>query len=298
MDSMSTGKEQSVSLLNLGNIGDLSKPATVLIERVSDGIGGLARPWQTRRVAKAEAEAAKIAVLADIEITEIQRRAQIRLIREEGIKQQNMEHIVAGALPELSSGARPEDIDNDWFAHFFERSRIVSDSQMQSLWSRILAGEANAPGSFSKRTLDTVATLEKSEAALFTQLCAFCWRLDEDVLTPFVFDDEHPVYTDHGITFDTLMHLNNIGLVTFTPAMSVSKRKLPNTLKASYFDKAVELVFPDDYHLDIGNVIFTKTGEELAPIAGAAPVDQFFQYVVSHWREMNLIKGDWSAERL
>ncbi len=37
----------------LSNIGELSKPATVLIEKVSDAIGGIFRPWQIRRVALA-----------------------------------------------------------------------------------------------------------------------------------------------------------------------------------------------------------------------------------------------------
>ena len=39
------------------NLGDLSKPATVLIERVSDAVGGIAKPWQIKRIAKAETKA-------------------------------------------------------------------------------------------------------------------------------------------------------------------------------------------------------------------------------------------------
>ena len=37
--------------------GDIWKPATVLIEKKSDSIGGSFKPDQIRRVAKAEAEA-------------------------------------------------------------------------------------------------------------------------------------------------------------------------------------------------------------------------------------------------
>lgn len=48
------------------NIGELSKPATILIEKVSDAVGGLLKPWQIRRVAKAEADAEKIKALAEI----------------------------------------------------------------------------------------------------------------------------------------------------------------------------------------------------------------------------------------
>jgi hypothetical protein len=39
------------------SIPDLSKPATVLIEKISDAVGGIAKPWQTVRVARAEAKA-------------------------------------------------------------------------------------------------------------------------------------------------------------------------------------------------------------------------------------------------
>lgn len=68
------------------NLGELSKPATVLIERVSDAVGGLAKPWQIKRVASAEAEAEKIKALAQVEITDIQQRALVRMIREEGTR--------------------------------------------------------------------------------------------------------------------------------------------------------------------------------------------------------------------
>ncbi len=42
---------------SLVNIGELSKPATVLIEKISDAVGGIAKPWQIRRVQRrSEAE--------------------------------------------------------------------------------------------------------------------------------------------------------------------------------------------------------------------------------------------------
>lgn len=83
---------------NLVNFGDLAKPAVVLIEKVSDAVGGIAKPWQTKRVARAEAEAEKIAALAKIEISELERRALQRMVREEAIKQENIEKITEGAV--------------------------------------------------------------------------------------------------------------------------------------------------------------------------------------------------------
>jgi len=67
----------------LVNIGELSKPATVLIEKISDAIGGIFKPWQIHRVAQAEGEAERIKAVAQIEISKLQRRALQRFIAEE-----------------------------------------------------------------------------------------------------------------------------------------------------------------------------------------------------------------------
>ena len=40
----------------LAALGDVSKPASKLIEKVSDAIGGIFKPYQIRRGARAEAE--------------------------------------------------------------------------------------------------------------------------------------------------------------------------------------------------------------------------------------------------
>ena len=59
------------SLINLGN---LSKPADTLIKKVSDAVGGLFAPYQVKRMAKAEAEAAMIKAQSKTEITDLNRR--------------------------------------------------------------------------------------------------------------------------------------------------------------------------------------------------------------------------------
>jgi len=160
---------------NLINLGDLSKPATELINRVSDAVGGIAKPWQMKRVARAEVEAEKIRAEGSVEISEIERRGLERLVREEGQKQENIENITAKAIPNLGSEAKPENIEKDWLTHFFDRSRLVSDEEMQTLWANLLAGEANAPGQFSRRTVELVGTFDKKDAQLFTDLCKFVW---------------------------------------------------------------------------------------------------------------------------
>ena len=59
---------------SLINLGDLSKPATVLIEKVCNAVGIIYEPTRIKRQARAEVEADKIKALAQIEIRDIERR--------------------------------------------------------------------------------------------------------------------------------------------------------------------------------------------------------------------------------
>ncbi len=80
------GESGKFSLINLGEV---SKPATVLIEQMSDAVGGVYHPFQIRRIARTEA---KIRAVARLKITELEHRAMSmsRLFVEEAKKQENI----------------------------------------------------------------------------------------------------------------------------------------------------------------------------------------------------------------
>ena len=81
------------------SLDGLAAPATALIERVSDAVGGVFKPFQIKRVAKADAQAALIRAESEIKITELHRRAIHRFFNEEAKKQENIEAITMMALP-------------------------------------------------------------------------------------------------------------------------------------------------------------------------------------------------------
>jgi hypothetical protein len=155
------------------DLSNLTEPAKVLVERVSDLIGGALRPHQIRRIAEAEADARMTATVAELQAESLRRRTAQRWLAEEEDKQKNMEEIAAAAIPQIENGAKPEKIERDWLVNFFDKSRLTSDQEMQQLWAKILAGEANAPGKFSKRTINLMASLDKSDAEQFQALCRF-----------------------------------------------------------------------------------------------------------------------------
>lgn len=273
---------------SLINLGDLSKPATVLIEKISDAIGTLYEPTQIKKVAQAEAEAEKIKALAGIEVSDIQQRALNRLVHEEGKRQENIENITAKATDQLNDDAKPDDIDDDWISHFFEKCRNISDSDMQSLWSNVLASEANKPGSYSKRTIELISTLDKTDAHLFTQLCSFSITGGE--IFPLVLDHQGDIYKNKGITFASLNHLDSLGLIKFNNLQGFILQNLPQNITLSYFGLPVtfKLASESNNNFEIGHVMLTQTGQQLAPICGATIDIEFLKYLTEHYTKKGI----------
>ena len=273
----------------LAKLGDLSKPATVLVEKISDAVGGIFKPYQIVRVAKAEAEADRIRAESQIQVTDLHRRAMHRFLEEEAKKQSNMEAITEKALPLLEDKSKPQNVEDDWITNFFDKSRIVSDEDMQKLWSRVLAGEANVPGTFAKRTVNLLADLDKSDAELFTQLCGFAWQIGN--IAPLIFDLNAEMYQRNGIYFNSLTHLESLGLVRFDNLAGFRRLKLPKTATVFYYGRPVNLTFPkdNDNDLELGHGLLSRAGQQLAPVCGSAPVGGFFEHVYDKWAQASLV---------
>jgi hypothetical protein len=282
---MSENKNPLVSL------GELSRPATVLIEKISDAVGGICKPWQMVRVAKAEAEVERMREVSQIQVTDLHKRAFRRFVTEEAVRQANIEGITAKALPLLKEESQPQNVENDWVTNFFDKSRIVSDEGMQRLWSRILAGEANTPGSFSRQTVNLMGDLEKEDAELLTRLCGFGWRIMSRREGPLVYKVDHDIYDRNGLYFESLEHLDAIGLIHHDNLVGFAALKLPEKFSATYFGASVDITLPKNAggKLSVGNVLLTQAGRELARICEPKPVEGYLDYVYEIWQAKSLV---------
>ncbi|MGD0542042.1 MAG: hypothetical protein ABSB33_11030 [Tepidisphaeraceae bacterium] len=79
--------------------------------------------------------------------------------------------------------------------------------------------------------------------------------------------------------------MDNIGLVTFNNISGFQRINLPKKVVVYHFGQPYILEFSKDEHnaLDIGRVLLTQTGEELARVCACEPVVDFPDYVFSHW---------------
>jgi hypothetical protein len=271
--------------LSIVDAGELSKPADTLIKKIDKAVSGAFAPFQIRRIARAEADAAIIKAESEIQVTDLHRRAMHRFIEEESQRQKNIEDITLKALPELKEGSDPSKMDDDWVTNFFDKSRIVSDTEMQSLWSRVLAGEANTPGTYSKRTVNFLADLDKVDAETFSKLCGFVCGIG--MLVPLVFDFNADIYKKEGVDFAALSHLESIGLIQISALSGFVLQTLPKRVFVLYHNKVIPLELPkdSDNELSIGKVVLTKTGRELQAVCASKEVDGFREYLSEHWKE-------------
>ena len=92
-------------------------------------------------------------------------------------RQKNLEAIIDTARLALPEQVSSEPVDKDWTTHFFEAAKDVSDTDMQTLWARILAGEITEPGTTSRRTLEFLKTLSKAEAEMFVVLLSVSFAI-------------------------------------------------------------------------------------------------------------------------
>lgn len=269
--------------------GELTKPATLLVEKISSAIGIVFEPTKIKRKARAEAEAQKITAIASIEISALEQRAINRLIGQQARKQKNIEQITAQAEAELPPEAKVKDLDEDWIAHFFEQCENVSDAEMQTVWAKLLSSEATNPGSYSKRTVNFVSTLDKKDAELFTNLCDFVYHFM--VPTVLIYDSQNEIYNKNGINFNTLKHLDSLGLISFESLSGYERQKVPKKFTLYYYGRLTEVECPNDSDnaIKIGNVLLTNIGRELLNISGSKPNEEFYEYICNQLSGQGLV---------
>jgi uncharacterized protein DUF2806 len=108
-------------------------------------------------------------------------RAAVRLTAETIRKQDNREAIAVEAVHEHISAiehqppaAAPDiEIEPEWLDRFWRLAQDVSDRDMQAVWGRILARQAQSPSKYSARCLEALSLLSKQEAQRLEHLSKF-----------------------------------------------------------------------------------------------------------------------------
>lgn len=149
----------------------LGKSLKFLMQVLSDVTGATARG---RRL-NAEAD-------HTTRLSEAQNKRDVAAI-EEGLaefRNGNLMAIAEKAIPRMEDIPNPGIEDPSWLALWLERAQDASDENVQLWWARILAGEAQSRGSFSKWALNTVACMSKDDIKAFTTVAKCVWMFGSE----------------------------------------------------------------------------------------------------------------------
>lgn len=160
---------------------------------------------------------------------------------------------------------------------------------MQDLWARILSGEANKPESVSKRTLEFVSLMDRSDAETFSRLCNLSAT---SLAQPLLFSTSDPILSASNLTYKDLAHLDSIGLVQMTEGFGNFVRQgVDAQFLVEVGGRMLMIEVPEPKKTDkprslvLGRLLFTKTGEELRRFVHLEPVEGFYDYCVKSWHE-------------
>lgn len=256
-----------------------SKSFRKLVQLTARALGWVGEPLHKFLDSKAEASSMVTRARADAEVEEIKYIATVRREHLENRRTKNIQTVVHQTVPLLTDQVSEEPVDEDWAIHFFEQVQDVSDSEMQALWARILAGEITEPKTFSIRTLNFLKSLRKNEAEEFAELCRMVCTFEDNF--PLILKhatETNKKYSPFTDFFGVPWHLQNIGLIA--PDSMIDTPKLVRG-RLKYFDETYRFTDPNHVttsqklHKVMGFSYFTMTGAELYRVASPGKIEGY-----------------------
>lgn len=276
------------------------KPIEKLIQVVSRGAGIL---YEGKRIRKlADAKAYKIEVLeiakanARIKSHEIEQEyleiASNRLVHQQINGVQNIECIVNTSRDILAKeqSVSEEPVGNDWATRFFSIAEDISDVDMQTLWSRVLAGEVKQPGSFSLRSLETLRNMSKEDAAVFKNFGEVSVLMEDFAfLTSKIL--KSALAKKRGLNYKKKLLLEELGLVA-TREIGVPNSE--GAMRPSFIGSQIgdtSLIVTREggvpYTGEYG-YLYTQSGYELLRLLSFTPKMELLQLAVSAYKGLNV----------
>lgn len=130
--------------------------------------------------------------------------------------------------------------------------------------------------------------LQSEDRKIFEVFCQFIWFQGDPL--PLILDIHDKIYTEQGITQESLQKLEAIGLIQLNRSGFI-KRGLGKHTRLFYCGKPTKIGFlhDADNSLDLGHALLTNQGKELALTIHAARNQRFYEYVIKRWFQEGLL---------
>ncbi len=278
---------------NLINLEKITEPAADVInnfiDKLSSAIGWLVTPKDIKPYIL-EANKSLIQEIANNDsINPIERAVVInnykRIIKEYS----SQIDIVQIALENLKSDSKPEEVKNDWITFFFDKAKNVTEDDMKLIWGKILAGEFNEPGTYTKQFLHTMSIMDSSLAKKFQKirssffysppsLYAFIYRTNDILNIKNI-----KRYQEIGIFISDFRELDNLGLIQYRFS---DFHTLVIKNKVFYYGNKIIKLNTDKRSIALGNVALTNIGKQLCRISPVVYEDKILEICLDSWKKL------------
>ena len=269
-------------MMDFNVTANLSESVKILIEKISNAVGILYDPLGIKRGKRAFVDSLYSNIINDNTLSWQEKAAIINECILVLKKSKNRSDIINKAIPLVNQNANPRGIDDSWILNFLDKSGTVSEEDMQIIWSRILAEEANEPNTVSKRLLHNLALMSKKDALNFINLSKFCFfDKKANLVHPIIFIKDFPrLYADWNITTKILNELDQFFLIE------------TNYDNNFIFKERKELIYTNCFievyskKINVGNVRFTEDGQVLFQMIDKLNEYKILEFIISVWENL------------
>lgn len=181
-------------------------------------------------------------------------------------------------------------INGDWFNRFMDSAGLVSSEEMQLIWSKILAGEFEHPGSTPPNMIRILSEITPELAKAFRIICSMSVKFIplkengdaeepiEMILVPF--DQNSDIFQKKGLGFDTINELETLGVLKFDSIAGYVSKGFYSSKALIQVDGRLRLIeqHPEGV-IPCGNVILTAVGNSLKSITDKLLIDNYYEMV-------------------
>ncbi|HJA28427.1 MAG TPA: DUF2806 domain-containing protein [Candidatus Olsenella pullicola] len=109
-------------------------------------------------------------------------------------------------------------IDHGWFLKWSGHASEQCDDEMRVIWGKLLAGELEQPGTYTKRAMSILSDMSRDEALVFSRLCSASIfanpQSNRSLVAVLRKDNAGGTYNDGLIKVEDLDTLSSLGLIT------------------------------------------------------------------------------------
>lgn len=203
--------------------------------------------------------------------------------------------------------------DDDWLHFFFDKAQKVSNSDLQQIWSQLLVGEFNQPGSISRKLMHIISIMDANSAISFQTFSYYVFERHklmfasydtEAVLIPAGFyidsfdfmlktekwlnDSGYSNYKELALnlTMNTgeLNSLENLGLIQ---KVADSKCEIPLIYRLDK-NKAAFLSPKEGFGFPLGQYALTPEGKQLYQIIGGTGNEAVLKIITEYLHSIDI----------